>query len=1127
MKHKRICSAFLALLLVLSAFTVVPFAAEGGWDGTTAAQPTGSGTQEDPYLISSAANLLWMSQNIKKGDTVQDDSPEVEAGEYGPSFAGVYFKQTCDIDLGGRSLPSIGYYYANDARMAAFGGVYDGNGYSIRGGSIVSVNDGHEFNHSWGHGLFGVIYGATIRNVRLEDMTIQGHGVTGGIVGRAAAPVGSEESPAAADETFNLIESCTVAESCGIAVQFPAEQTSTSGDYDQAGRVGGIVGMAYGATVKNCVNGADIAVPGNFSYGGGIAGTAGFGVLIENCVNTGSITLTIGDNPNKAESGYGGIVGFVSPYDSGVVNKFADGDLVIRSCYNTGSFAFVGTTSSNAVYWGGILGGANTLQPNQLYRISGCYNLNGKNVLEAKKGGDGEDKDQPYANFRIGGLLGVYWIAGGADVSPLYIDHSYSVEITEGGNTSGYGGTNEYRCYPDRKNTAGLGCVQIGLADGSYADALNGSYPENATVGTKTADEIQALADEIDRTIAANSPVQFDTWDGSADTSWFDPDNIQTSYEIDSAAKLAGLTKLVGESDAASFPQAAAGTTVTFYVTANLDLSGWEWLPIGSGDTRFGGKLIGRVGEDGAPAVIRGLKVTAAGANAGFVGAMDEGGEISNFKFESPRITGASDAVAVVCGSAASGGTFTDITVTDARLEAENAKGVGGICADAGDGAAVFTDCVFDGDLVADGLSAMVGGIVGNAAAGATMTGCYVSGSIAAAGTTDQVGGMVGAIGAGAALTMTDCQFDGFVHNANAAASATGALVGSAAAGETAVSLTRVFLSGVSMGTGENPAAGFAWFGALTGSGSVTLTAQNCSTLTQVSVAGNTDNTVTLTGGDTGITVYKLSEVAGENGKTTVGDTGWTMRQAMYPVLAVAQYAAPSDYANADYAWFDFAEDTMEIGSFNELVGFSALSKLYHFGGKTVRLSANIDGITKLPGQTLGAGGALNDFISTGFSGTFDRNGFSILNVEFELGAAATFLITWVVGAESYTESYKYGETPTFKGETTRPDDEKYRYTFNGWDEEIVPVVADATYTAKWKVSRLESSTDSDEPDESDETPQNTEPAGGEQTNAPAGDDKGGCQSAAGMSLLVLGIGGAVGAVLCRRKPGARSKKQS
>lgn len=616
--------------------------------------------------------------------------------------------------------------------------------------------------------------------------------------------------------------------------------------------------------------------------------------------------------------------------------------------------------------------------------------------------------------------------------------------------------------------------------------------------------------------------TRYDVWDGSVDTSWFDESSIQDSYELDTAAKLAGLAKLISDSGTANWPYAAAEKEVTFYVTSHLNLAGLEWLPIGSSyGTRFGGNLVGRVGAAGEPAIIQGLNVVGSDANVGFVGTMDAGGEISNFTFESPRVSSEYDTAAVVCGYARSGGTFTDITVKDALVVVKDVQWVGGICAYSKYGADTYENCVFEGDIVASGESAMVGGIVGNAVIGAALTNCYVSGSISASGATDQVGGMVGAIDAGAALTMTDCQFDGYLQNANTSATANGALAGSAAAGETAVSLTRVFLSGVSMGGGANAAAGYSWLGALTGSGSVTLTTTQCSSLIRAAVAGSTASGVTLTGGDTGITVYKLSEVAGDNGKTTVGDAGWTMRTGLYPVVAIASTVAPTANANADYAWFDFAADSSDVGNFNELVGFSVLSKLYDFGGKTVNLTADIDGSSKLEGQALGAGGELNEYISAAFRGTFERNGHSISNVEFELGESGKYVITWVVGDNRTTEEYSYGETPSYKGETTRPDDEVYRYEFNGWDEDIVPVTADATYTARWKKTRLKdlAEEETDPPASDTEQPAGTE-GGGDTT----GDSEGGCQSVMMSGALPLLALLAVPAILC--KPISDAKKR-
>lgn len=59
--------------------------------------------------------------------------------------------------------------------------------------------------------------------------------------------------------------------------------------------------------------------------------------------------------------------------------------------------------------------------------------------------------------------------------------------------------------------------------------------------------------------------------------------------------------------------------------------------------------------------------------------------------------------------------------------------------------------------------------------------------------------------------------------------------------------------------------------------------------------------------------------------------------------------------------------------------------------------------------------------------------------------------ITWLNydGTILDTESYYQGETPSYKGQTPkRNNDEQYSYTFSGWTPEIVAATIDTTYTA-------------------------------------------------------------------------------
>lgn len=478
--QNRVISLLLAACMMLSLCAALPFVASAevvstsGWDGKTATQPEGSGTKEDPYLIADAANLLWLQKQIPSGDTVNDQHADVLAGKYTAKFAGMYFLQTQDIDLNGKNFASIGYYFANAKRTASFGGTYDGQGFAIRNGKITSQNTGHGLNVNWGHGLFGMIHGATIKNIVLDNVQVEGHGVTGAIVGRAAATADDKEK----GETLNVIENCVVNANCTVTAKYPTsvDTTKLSADYDQASRAGGIVGMAYGTTVRYCVNHAAINVPGNWVMTGGVVGSAGYNTTVEYCVNTGKITYDLATYQNKAECAVGGIVGFISPYSAGVVDKTLVGNTVIRNCYNSGIFCFnMGENlAGNAIYWGGILGGANSLSK-ATNKIDNCYNLHA-----LRKGENGIAANVTGNNYRFGGLLGSYWIGKGADVGVLEVLNSASVDIDE----NAYEGTNQCR-YWKRNNKEGKLCV------------------EESTSGQKTAEELAPLTKAIDDAISA------------------------------------------------------------------------------------------------------------------------------------------------------------------------------------------------------------------------------------------------------------------------------------------------------------------------------------------------------------------------------------------------------------------------------------------------------------------------------------------------------------------------------------------------------------------------------------------------------------------------------------------------
>ena len=109
-------------------------------------------------------------------------------------------------------------------------------------------------------------------------------------------------------------------------------------------------------------------------------------------------------------------------------------------------------------------------------------------------------------------------------------------------------------------------------------------------------------------------------------------------------------------------------------------------------------------------------------------------------------------------------------------------------------------------------------------------------------------------------------------------------------------------------------------------------------------------------------------------------------------------------------------------------------------------------------GDVTGVRNYLYGFLLDGASGT--------VTVSFKTGAGVgdvaytvvtrrvAFTVVWMILGAEYEEIYFLGETPLCKEETEVTDD-RYRFTFLGWDRPIAAVTEDAVYTAEYSVSEL------------------------------------------------------------------------
>lgn len=127
----------------------------------------GSGTQDDPWLISTAADLKALADYINSGKAADCDIDG--CGEDIGNFHGYYFKQTADIDLQGAAWDPIGY---SDESGFYFSGHYDGGNHVIRNAVSSGITD----NGYTLAGIFGSVYFGSISNLHIENVEFSAEG---------------------------------------------------------------------------------------------------------------------------------------------------------------------------------------------------------------------------------------------------------------------------------------------------------------------------------------------------------------------------------------------------------------------------------------------------------------------------------------------------------------------------------------------------------------------------------------------------------------------------------------------------------------------------------------------------------------------------------------------------------------------------------------------------------------------------------------------------------------------------------------------------------------------------------------------------------------------------------------
>ena len=229
----------------------------------------GTGIVDDPFLISSVAQLEYLRDQSNMG------SGKITA----------HAKLVNDIDLAYASASN--WIPVSKSNSNGFAGTFDGNGHCIK--NLYS-----SFNQGGYVGLFGYVYGGTIKNLTVE-----------GVIESPCSNQGMIAGYSYGGNYYNCVAKGRI---------------NTSGSYFVGGIAGNISKSgSSNPVVQGCASYVDIVSTG--TYTAGLVGMAGNGINMEACANYGNVTGT---------ANVGGLMGYYNPNSESHITNCYVGSCEVR-----------------------------------------------------------------------------------------------------------------------------------------------------------------------------------------------------------------------------------------------------------------------------------------------------------------------------------------------------------------------------------------------------------------------------------------------------------------------------------------------------------------------------------------------------------------------------------------------------------------------------------------------------------------------------------------------------------------------------------------------------------------------------------------------------------------------------
>ena len=351
---KRILGIALAICMMIFCVPMGVFAAEApSFSG-------GTGTQGDPWLIASQADLTALAEFLNSGNAETFDTENAGVG----NCHGYYFKQTADIDLTGATWEPIGYsgsYY--------FAGNYDGGGHSIT--NAVSAGkvdpDGYATAGIFGWVAFGSVENLHVKNANFVATGQNEYSYVGGIAGVCYG---------------SSIKNCSVENS-----------SLESRRNNNNNCAGSIVGYSTGGTFEKCA--AENNQIRTMAYGGGFVGEVDddpdYGAGNSAFTNCYVANCTVISETDDSQG---------TSFSGGFAGEITDSTLTIQNCYvYQATLSTVGNAvpQGTGVFAGNLWGGSTIADTNCFFGACGTTERIGAAV---------EKTEEDFTNGTVAGLLG-------------------------------------------------------------------------------------------------------------------------------------------------------------------------------------------------------------------------------------------------------------------------------------------------------------------------------------------------------------------------------------------------------------------------------------------------------------------------------------------------------------------------------------------------------------------------------------------------------------------------------------------------------------------------------------------------------------------------------------------------